>query len=373
MTDGGRGRAFVLSIIVPTRDRAATLLRTLESVALTVEPDDSTEFIIVDNGSTDATASVCKAIRQKFPKHSWRYYYDAMPGLLTGRHRGAKEARGETLCYLDDDVLLGRDWLASLREAFFDPSVVLAGGPSVPEYQVDPPGWLEGLFYETPHLRICDLLSLTAPADAFRSAVKKVDPDFVFGLNFCVRRQALCEFGGFHPDGVPGPLLRFRGDGETGFTRRLKSEGLSALYHPGMSVRHLIPGSRMTPQAFEVRRFLQGISDSYSLIRQKGVVSESFPKLKEIIDPLWLKLERQVSLRGPTKDRVQRLMARAYAAGMKFHQNEVRSDPTLLAWVLKSNYFDYKLPAGWQFFVGLGKNRASTTGGDGPRKSLFPF
>jgi hypothetical protein len=76
-----------------------------------------------------------------FPEHEWRYFHEPMPGLLSGRHRGAQEARGEILSYLDDDVLLGPFWLEGVTEAFANPEVVLVGGPSVPEFQVKPPGF----------------------------------------------------------------------------------------------------------------------------------------------------------------------------------------------------------------------------------------
>jgi hypothetical protein len=36
---------------------------------------------------------------------------------------------------------------------------------------------------------------------------------------------------------------------------------------------------------------------------------------------------------------------------MRFHQSEVRNDPTLLDWVLRQNYFDYRLPDGWKHYL----------------------
>jgi hypothetical protein len=34
----------------------------------------------------------------------------------------------------------------------------------------------------------------------------------------------------------------------------------------------------------------------------------------------------------------------ALLAGYKFHQEAVKQNPELLKWVLKDNYWDYKLP-----------------------------
>src|SRR6516165_4888936 len=137
-----------ISIIVPTRNRAGALFQTLTSVAMVVAPEESVEIVIVDNGSIDDTASTCQEIRNRFSKHNWRYFYDETPGLLTGRHLGAREARGEILAFLDDDVLLFPSWLEALDDAFNDPQVVLAGGPTSPSYEAEPPRWLAGMWEE---------------------------------------------------------------------------------------------------------------------------------------------------------------------------------------------------------------------------------
>jgi len=50
---------------------------------------------------------------------------------------------------------------------------------------------------------------------------------------------------------------------------------------------------------------------------------------------------------------------RAYFAGMQFHQNEVRDDPNLLEWVLRPNYFDYRLPEGWERYSQQAKGRST--------------
>ena len=50
-------------------------------------------------------------------------------------------------------------------------------------------------------------------------------------------------------------------------------------------------------------------------------------------------------------------MACAHFAGMQFHQNEVRSDPKLLEWVIRPDYFDYRLPEGWERYCQHAKGR----------------
>src|SRR5262245_6646169 len=119
-----------ISIIIPTRNRAGALLRILPSIVTAmVASKNPVEIIVVDNGSIDDTAGVCREIKDRVPNYNWRYLYDDTPGLLTGRHLGAREARGEILAFLDDDVLLGPSWLEAMDDAFSDPEVMLTGGP----------------------------------------------------------------------------------------------------------------------------------------------------------------------------------------------------------------------------------------------------
>src|SRR6516165_5058791 len=95
-----------ISIIIPTFNRAELLEGALNSIVTVIASTDAVEIVIVDNGSLDKTASVVREMGSKFPRYEWRYFYEPIPGLLSGRHRGMEEARGEILSFLDDDVLL---------------------------------------------------------------------------------------------------------------------------------------------------------------------------------------------------------------------------------------------------------------------------
>jgi hypothetical protein len=63
------------------------------------------------------------------------------------------------------------------------------------------------------------------------------------------------------------------------------------------------------------------------------------------------RLERPLILRNPTTEGVQKLIARSRFAGRQFHENEIRSDPKLLEWVRRKDYFDYALPEGWEQYL----------------------
>jgi glycosyltransferase involved in cell wall biosynthesis len=303
------------------------------------------EIIVVDNGSTDDTARICREIKDRYPKHDWRYFYDDTPGLLTGRHLGAREAKGDLLAFLDDDVLLFPSWLEALNDAIRDPEVMLAGGPTSPCYEAEPPPWLDGMWEEYEQgVRVLGELSLVD----LGPTTKQVDPLYVPGANFAIRKAAFQACGGFHPDCLPKSLQRYQGDGETGLALKMRARGLKALYHPGAAVKHVIPVGRLTAESFQRKGFYQGVGGSYTNIRRAGLLPERTKSWKDLLRPIKWKLERRRLLGDPSAENIRFLIARARFAGRWFHENEVRNDPTLLAWVLKPEYLDYKLPDGWK-------------------------
>jgi len=130
--------------------------------------------------------------------------------------------------------------------------------------------------------------------------------------------------------------------------------GLKAFYQGKIYVNHRVPASRMTPQYFERRSFAQGISDSYAQIRRAHSLAIAPRSWKDFVRPAKWKLEqleRNLILRSPTAEGVRRLMVWSHRAGMRFHRSEVCQDPSLLDWVLKQDYFNCRLPDGWESFL----------------------
>jgi glucosyl-dolichyl phosphate glucuronosyltransferase len=332
------------SIIIPTYNRRDVLRHALESLSeIDHEPRDH-EIIVVDNASTDGTRALVEQVAASCPMQVIRYFHEPVPGLLSGRHRGTLEAKGDICVFLDDDVRVGRDWLMALREAFGDPDTALVGGPSSPLFEAHPPDWLADFYDENEQGRYCGWLSLFDGG----SRIKEIDPCYVWGLNFAIRRKILVDIGGFHPDCVPKCLQRYQGDGETGLSLKLKAAGLKAQYHPGASVQHVVPASRLTIQYFEQRAFYQGVCDSFTRIRAERKVTRAKQSWKGPFRRIKRFLGDVIRDEGTALEIVQRRTARAFRAGYDFHQLKVRRDPLLLEWVLRKDYWDYQLPEGWE-------------------------
>jgi glucosyl-dolichyl phosphate glucuronosyltransferase len=307
------------------------------------------EILIIDNGSTDDTKEISQDIIKGTANRQIRYIFDSEPGLLTGRHRGALEAKGELLVFVDDDIEATSGWLRAIFETYKSPQVQLVGGRNLPKFEVEPPAWLESFYDRTPDGgRSCPWLSLLDLGESER----EIDPNYVWGLNFAIRRRALYDLGGFHPDCVPQKLQRFQGDGETGLTMKARSRGYTAVYQPKAIIYHTIPASRMTPEYFEKRAYYQGVCDSYSKIRREGSGALKFSPLRNArriagrVVRYLNHLQDQACVTAETAEvtAIRHRVRRAYQAGYEFHQSAVRSRPELLAWVIRSDYWDYRLP-----------------------------
>ncbi len=102
------------SFIVITADRPADLPRCLESVARqTVLP---AEVVIVDAGADSRAESAARAILE--PVGIRLVYIRAEAGTSRQRNVGILHARGDLLFFLDDDVVIERDYHAALLEAY---------------------------------------------------------------------------------------------------------------------------------------------------------------------------------------------------------------------------------------------------------------
>jgi glycosyltransferase involved in cell wall biosynthesis len=96
------------TVVVPTRNRAPMLRQALRSVVAQREVD--LEAVVVDDGSTDATASLVAAMGD----HRLRLVRHERPlGVSAARNRGIAEARGRWVAFLDDDDLWAPGKLAS--------------------------------------------------------------------------------------------------------------------------------------------------------------------------------------------------------------------------------------------------------------------
>lgn len=337
---------MILSVIIPTRNRSKILFGTLESIAKQTLNSKLFEVIVVDNGSTDSTKNVVDSFIKKLL--NLHYYYEKTPGLHVGRHRGLKEAKADILVYSDDDIEAFPTWLEGIAEAFEDKDVMLVGGKNLPKFEAEPPDWIMNMCLQAhPEGNILGFLSILDLGDS----IKEINPYYVFGCNFSIRKSVLSEAGGFHPDAMPQELIRYRGDGESYVSRYILEQGYKTLYHPKASVFHMVPKARLTEDYFFHRAFNQGISDSYTQLRKNGGPDKTLLRFLQKWDWRFPIHKAKIFLKScihnkslTENDLITIRLSKANRDGYLYHQNEVRNDPELLKWVMKKDYLDCQSP-----------------------------
>lgn len=92
---------FIVSIIIPTHNRSASLRRTLDALCKQSYPASQFEVHVVADGCVDNTVEMLQRYQAPF---SLRVTEQPGKGSSAARNRGANEARGALLLFLDDDV-----------------------------------------------------------------------------------------------------------------------------------------------------------------------------------------------------------------------------------------------------------------------------
>lgn len=106
------------SVILPTYNRADWLPRTIQSVIEQSETDF--ELLVIDDGSTDDTEDVVKAIDD--PRIKYHFQENAERGAA--RNRGVKLARGKYVHFLDSDDVFFENHLKEARQQLTDDPVL---------------------------------------------------------------------------------------------------------------------------------------------------------------------------------------------------------------------------------------------------------
>ncbi|MGI8968849.1 MAG: glycosyltransferase family 2 protein [Chloroflexota bacterium] len=124
---GGEVTDFPLvSVVVPTRNRAVSLRELLGALAAQRYPQ--IEFVIVDDASSDETPDILQtwkgegrvALRLETPG-----------GSYAARNRGWRASRGKIVAFTDDDCLPACEWLTALVEALRDDAVIGVQGKTL--------------------------------------------------------------------------------------------------------------------------------------------------------------------------------------------------------------------------------------------------
>src|ERR1043166_1269809 len=102
-----------ISVVIPTKDRAADLAQTLKCVLSQTRPPD--ELIVVDQGCAGDACEVLAECADLRPVH---IRDSEIRGLPAARNVGFAASMGDLVCFLDDDVTLDPRYLSELERGF---------------------------------------------------------------------------------------------------------------------------------------------------------------------------------------------------------------------------------------------------------------
>ena len=119
-------RAPRLSVIVATHNRSQLVRLCLESLDRQTAAPEDYEVIVVDDGSTDGTAEMLRALE---PRYALVVLEQANAGASAARNAGATRARGQVLLFIDDDELAAPELVSAHLEAHATDRPVVVCGP----------------------------------------------------------------------------------------------------------------------------------------------------------------------------------------------------------------------------------------------------
>ena len=243
-----------VTVIICTRNRADQLRRTLETAAAMESPKDASwELLVVDNGSTDHTPEVVESFAEQLPI---RRVSEPKAGLSNARNRGVAEARGDYICWTDDDVLIDSHWLAAYAEAFVrHPEAAYFGGPIELLLEGSIPGW-----FKENRAYLGQVLAERLLGDV--PIRFDFDGDVIpYGANYAVRAQEQRSHE-YDPNLGVSPSQRRVGE-ETTVLAVLDEEGCTGWWVPDARVLHVIPEERRTLAYFGEYRRAAGETNAY--------------------------------------------------------------------------------------------------------------
>ena len=244
---------MLFTITIPTYNRADTLAEVLRSLGQMRYPSDAEhEILVVDNNSSDHTASVVEEFRPVLGP-AFRSVFEPRQGVSHARNRALEEARGEVVCFIDDDSVADRNWLVAHMRAYQSEQRVVAVGGRI--WLRWPEGWSRPTWLPPQLEHYLSALDLGPERQWMRY------PHHPYGCNMSVKRQVARDIGGFSVRlGRTGTDLI--SNEEQHFFRQVEKHGGLTLYEPEALVYHMVPVSRLSKRFFLQRAYAQGISDA---------------------------------------------------------------------------------------------------------------
>lgn len=192
------------------------------------------EILLIDNASHDNTIEFAKTIWAKNPITEIRFLQEKRLGLSHAREHAFQAARGEVVCFIDDDNWVNPNWCKNIIKIFENNNQTgAAGGPILPVLESKAPEWFN------------EFKGNFTLWDLYETAQEITHP--LCGAGLCIRKSAWNQLKnqGFEQllTDRKGSNLTSGGDFEIGYALLLN--GWKLWYDPSLSIQHFIPKKRL--------------------------------------------------------------------------------------------------------------------------------
>jgi len=237
-----------LSVVISTADRPEMVRTCLQSMN-TIGVPESVEVLVVDAGRQKPVDSgEIRAVRSTARLISY-----GVRNMALQRNEGIRQARGEIVCFIDDDTYLQPGWWPKIVEPFSEKTVGGVAGAiwckPKPEFTDRRGGYVN--WYGEP-------VQIT-----HRSTKAPREIDWTIGANMAFRKEAAVAVGG---------LAEVYGiyDEDVDFGLRLRKAGWRVVFQPEAAVYHYC-NTRPKPPATKQTEFRAGRNRMLLIFRNYGV------------------------------------------------------------------------------------------------------
>lgn len=240
-----------LTVAIPTLEREEVLLSTLENIMA----QDVAEEIMVLDQTRSHEESTRRLLAHWHEKGLIRWQRLTRPSVVGAMNRALKEAAGDVVLFLDDDIVPGQGLLDAHLRHYNDPGIWAVSGQVLQPGQEPDAG---DAAYTT--------RGIAAYLDFPFNSTRDVLIENGMAGNLSVRRDKALRIGGFDENFI-GVAYRF----ETEFCRRLCRAGGRIRFEPSASIRHLRTeegGTRFYGNHLVSISPLHGVGDYYFAFRQ---------------------------------------------------------------------------------------------------------
>lgn len=202
---------FRCSVVIPAYNAASTLAQCLGALLEQRLSKGRFEIIVVDDGSTDATAELAR-------RFDVRLVQQPNQGPAAARNHGAREARGEIVVFTDSDCVAAPGFLEALLTPFDDPHISGA----------------QGAYLTRQHALVAQFAQVEFE-DRYQLMASHQSIDLVATYAAAFRRQVFLEMGGFDES------FPVANNEDTEFSYRLCDAGHTLVFAPEAQIFHLHP------------------------------------------------------------------------------------------------------------------------------------